>query len=352
MNEDHQIQTETHKIENYEDEIELIDILRVIWKWKYLIIIGTVVCGVIAAIISFNMAKIYSVDMVLRPGLLSVGEQGKNVSIDSPQNIKALIDSGTFNNDILNYLNDTKMDKVPKKLNFKVTILKQSDTLKVEYETADIKKGVIIQDRLSKLLIKEYAKLVQNIEREYDMKSSLLKHQIDSIKATIQSYKKNITNIQKRNSELLSEIKLIKDNTANLVAEKNKLLSKNPKGNDSLQILFYTYLIQENVKLSNNYLNEINDYNFKKEDQLQNIHTLDNEKEIKLYDIKKMQFQKDNIQNIQILQAPTKNPLPIKPKTKLNIILALAAGLFLMLFLAFLLEYLRKYRKRQMTNGN
>ena len=352
MNEDHQTQTETHKIEHYEDEIELIDILMVIWKWKYFIILGTVVCGVIAAIISFNMSKIYSVDMTLRPGILKVGKQGENVYIDSLQNIKTLIESGVFNNHILDYLRENKLDKIPNKLAFKIIIPKESDTIRVKYETADIKKGVIIQDRLSKLLIKEYAKLVQNIEREYDIKSSLLKHQIDLIKATIQSYKRNITNIQKRNSELISEIKLIKDNTANLVAEKNKSLSKNPKENDSLQILFYTYLIQENVKLSNNYLNEINDYKFKKEEQLQNIHTLDNKKEIKLYDIKKIQFQKDNIQSIQILQAPTKNLLPIRPKTKLNVILALVAGLFLMLFLAFFMEYLRKCRKRQITNGN
>ena len=85
-----------------------------------------------------------------------------------------------------------------------------------------------------------------------------------------------------------------------------------------------------------------------KEDQLQKIDTLNNEKEIQLYDIKKIQIQRNNIQNIEIIQAPTKNALPIKPKTKLNIILALTAGLFLMIFLAFLLENFRKYRERQM----
>ena len=93
MNEDQQPQKETLKIEHYEDEIELIDILRVIWKWKYFILAGTLLCALIAAIISFNMTKIYSIDMVLRPGILSVGPEGKNVYIDSPQSIKGLIDS-------------------------------------------------------------------------------------------------------------------------------------------------------------------------------------------------------------------------------------------------------------------
>ncbi|MCW8995253.1 MAG: hypothetical protein OQK77_05520 [Psychromonas sp.] len=345
MNEDHQTQTDLRRIDNLDDEIELIDILRVIWKWKYLILSGTIVCGLVTAIISLNMRKIYSIDMTLMPGILSIEKGGKTTYLDSPDKIKALIDSGAFNNDILNYLNKTKEGRGPKKLNFKVTIPKGSITVYVKYETANAKQGMVILDHLSKLLIQESAKLVQNSEKEYDIQSNLFKHQIDLIKADIQSYKRNMANIERRISELITEIKLIKNNTASLVAEKNKLRSKKPKENDSLRILFYTYLIQENVKLSNNFLNEINDYKLKIEEQLRNIHGLNTEKETNLYDIKKIQFQKDNIQNIQILQAPTKNPLPIKPKTKFNIILSLVAGLFLMLFLAFFLEYLRKYRK-------
>ena len=85
MNEDQKILDEGQKRENYEDEIELIDILRVIWKWKYFILAGTVLCGLIAAIISLNMSKIYSTDMVLRPGILNVGEQGKNVILTLPR---------------------------------------------------------------------------------------------------------------------------------------------------------------------------------------------------------------------------------------------------------------------------
>jgi capsular polysaccharide biosynthesis protein len=343
MNEDHQ----TQKIENCEDEIEFIDILLVIWKWKYLIIAGTIFCGVIAAIISLNMAKIYSIDMVLRPGILSIGEQGKNVYIDSPKNIKALIDSGTLNNDILNYLNEIKMENISKKLAFKVTIPVNSNIIKVEYETNNIKQGLVITDYLSTLLIKEYNTLIQHVKSEYDIKLKLLKHKIDSLEAIIQSYKRNVKNIEKRKNELITEIDLIKNSTVNLVTGKNKLLSKNLPKNDNLQNLFYTYLIQKNLELSNNNLNEIYDYKIKKEKQLQKILRRDDEKELKLYDIKKLQFEKENIQNIQILQPATSSRYPIKPKILLNISLSLAVGLFIMLFLGFFLEYMSKYRKRE-----
>jgi capsular polysaccharide biosynthesis protein len=303
MNKDHQTQTETQEVENYEDEIELIDTLRVIWKWKYLILAGTVVCGLIAAIISLNITKIYTIDMVLRPGMLSFGEQGKNVYIDSPENIKALIESGMFDNDILDYLKNNNDNNIPEKLRFKVAIPKQSDTIKIQYETSDIKQGIEIQNRLSKLLLKSKAK---------------------SIKKTILSYKRTVKNIEKRINELTSESELIKNNTANLIKERKKLLSKNPKENNILSVLLYSNTIQQNLELSNNYHNEINDYKQKKEDELQKI---------------------DNIQNIQILQPATSSPNPIKPKIKLNVILALVAGLFLMLFLAFFLEYLSKFKK-------
>jgi hypothetical protein len=92
------------------DEIELIDILRVLWKWKYLIIGGTIVFALAAAIISFTLPKIYSVDTIIEPGLLTIvnegGGQDRRIYIDSPQNIKALIDVGSFENQILEGLGE------------------------------------------------------------------------------------------------------------------------------------------------------------------------------------------------------------------------------------------------------
>ena len=97
-----------------EDEIELIDLLRVIWKWKYLIAGGTIICAVAAVIISLYMAKVYSIETVIRPGILSIGKEGKKNYIDTPENIKALIEAGTFDNEILNSFGKPSMDNIPK----------------------------------------------------------------------------------------------------------------------------------------------------------------------------------------------------------------------------------------------
>jgi capsular polysaccharide biosynthesis protein len=353
MNENRQIQTATHNVESYEDDIEFIDILRVVWKWKYLIILGAIVCGLIAAIISFNIRKIYRVGMTLKPGILRVEEQGNKVYIDSPQHIKDLIDSGTFNNDILAYLKEMKFGKLPSELNFKVTIPEGSNLVEVKYETDNINQGIKIQNHLKELLIKEYAHLVNNFKREYNIKLSLLNSEIEYLKTCIKSYGRNIKNMENRINELSRETKFIKDNTANLLSARNKLISKTPRENSILSTLIYTNIIQQNSQLLNSNQNEINNYQQKKEEELQKLEKSENEIRKKLIDIEKLQYQKDNIQNIQILQPPTQNPLPIKPRIKFNILLGSVVGLLAMFFLAFLLEYIiSEHEKGKLTNGN
>jgi uncharacterized protein involved in exopolysaccharide biosynthesis len=347
MNENQQPEIESQRIVQYEDEIQLIDILRVMWKWKYLILVGTVVFGLTAAIISLNMEKIYSIDMVLRPGILSIEKGGKNVYIDSPQNIKALIESGTFNKDILDFFKNNNADLIPKEFRFKVSIPRQSDTIKIKYETSNIKQGIDAQNRLSKLLLKNYRKLVEYFKSEHDMKLNSLNSETESLNKTILSYKRNMNNLERRIDELDSEIELIKNNTENLIKERNKLLSKNPKENNILSALLYTNTIQQNLELSNNYQNEINEYKIKKEEELQKIESSENNIAKIFNEIKNLQFKKDHIQNIQVLQPAMSNPFPIKPKILLNVMLALVIGLFLMMFLTFFLEYISKYKNKK-----
>jgi capsular polysaccharide biosynthesis protein len=410
MNEDHQIQTETQKGEYFEDEIELIDILRVIWKWKYLIIAGTIFCGVIAAIISLNMAKIYSIDVVLRPGILDIGDSEENVYIDTPQNIKALIDSEMFNNDILNYLNEIKMENIPKKLEFKVRIPKDSDTIKVEHETDNIKRGMFIQDRLIKLMLDTYSSKVKYFENEFDMKIkeknndiskiindiSKTKSDIASIKTTTKNKLKQndnkisvlmkkkeaqnnqINNLKKRIVDIEKEIGRISKNADSLIEERNKFLSSAKNENNILSTLIYSNTIQQNISYMNSLRSTINDSNHQiyqeevgvestenaikdlkneKESLVKQtqysveiietgIKDLENNKKYGLAEIKNLQFKRDSIQNVQATHPPQNKPNPIKPKKMLIVLLSLVAGLFLMLFLSFLLEYLSKYKGR------
>ncbi len=346
MNENRQTELRVNSIDPYEDEIELIDILRVIWKWKYLILAGTLFCALSAAIISFYMPKVYSIDMVLRPGVLTIREDGNNVYIDSEQNIKAMIEAGTFNNQVLKNINNPNSDDMPKSLKFKISIPKQSNTLKVSYDTSNIDQGLHILNDMRKLLLERYSKVVKYYQNEYAMKLDLKKAEIRKVKANKQYYENNVKNLEKRINELKSEIEIISNNTNYLVKERNKFLSKNVNENSILSALLYSNTIQQNLELANIYKNEINKYKLKREEELLKSKESENKTTMLLNEIENLEFKKNSIQNIQILQPPTSSTFPIKPKKKLIVALASTAGLFLMMFLSFFLEYISKNKSR------
>jgi len=67
-------------------------------------------------------------------------------------------------------------------------------------------------------------------------------------------------------------------------------------------------------------------------------------------EIKILEFKKDNVQNIQILKPPASSTDPIRPKKKLIVILATFTGIFMMLFLSFLLDYISKNKMQKASD--
>jgi len=335
-----------------EDEIELIDLLRVIWKWKYLIIGGTAICAIVAAIISLNMAKVYSVDTILEPGILNIINEGveanRRVYIDSPENIKALIDVGSFENQILKYLVQLAGSQdIPEKIQFKTSIPKKSNALKVSYETSNIELGLLIVNYLNKLLSDKYSQFVKYYRKEIIIQLKLRNSEREKFLISQKSIKINLKNFEKRIKDLSSEIELIIKNTDNLIGDQQKFISK-PRGeNGILTALLYSNTIQQNMSLINNYKNQLNSYELKLESEKQKL--TESEENIKniMDQIGLLEFKRDSVQNIQILKPPTNSPYPIKPNKRLNVMLATMVGLFMMVFMSFLLEYISKNKKEK-----
>ena len=156
----------TNHPEKFDDEIELIDYFRVIWKWKYLIVAGTLFFSVVAVILSLQMDKVYRIHMVLQPGLLRIGDDGIKTFIDSPQNIKALVEAGAFDEKILDSLNPASKDDLPKTLSFKINIPSNSNTLKISYNTSNVDQGIKILKLLSDHLKNRFGTLVEHYKKD------------------------------------------------------------------------------------------------------------------------------------------------------------------------------------------
>ncbi len=259
-----QADTAYRQREQFEDEIELMDYLLVIWKWKYLIVAGTLICAVAAGVISFSMSKVYRIDMVLRPGILTMDMGGRNVYIDSPENIKAMIETGMFDREILDHIGEPN-NRTPKSLKFKVNIPKKSDTIKISHETVDVNQGLQILSNLGRALSKSYSERLAYIQNEHEAEIDLKKAEVSHYKVNKQASEQQIKNLQKRIEELTPLIELIRKNTTSLISERDKLLSKNKNEGSMLSPVFYINIIQHNISLENSYRQEMYSYVTRKE---------------------------------------------------------------------------------------
>ena len=302
----------SEKTPQHEDEIELIDILRVIWKRKYLIMGGTLACGLIAAIISLSMPKTYMITMILEPGIVTI-KANNNYYIDSPENIKFMIDSGVFNKDIAT--------------------------------------GLQILNILKDLLLKKYSDKVALFKKSYVNDLIIKREEISKHEAELQTIKNNIINMEKRVDQLKADIKLLNKNTIKLVEKRDIIVSAHKNQNNILAAILYNNMLQHNFALVSFYKNETNDclsqkqqYSLKLKETEENINIL---KKV----ISEINLQKDIVQNIQVIQPPNQSRNPVKPKVKLNIVLAILAGGFIMLFISFFVEYLSKFRSNNLINN-
>ncbi len=327
----------------FEDEIELIDYLRVIWKWKYLIVAGTLISAVAAGVISFSMPRIYRIDMFVRPGILFMGVGGKNVYIDSAENIKAMIETGMFDREILDHLRESN-NGAPKSLEFKVNIPKKSDALKISYETEDVNQGLQILADLGQALSKDYSERAACIQNEYEAEIDLKKADVSYYEVKKRASEQRIKNLQKKIEELTPQIELVRKNTTSLIRERDKFLPNNRNEGSILSPVLYMNTIQHNISLENSYRQEMDNYVTRKEDERFELKESNRQLDQLLEEIRGLEFTKNSVQNIEIHQPSSRSAYPIKPKIKLNVMLAGIVGLFVMLFLAFLLEYVQRHK--------
>ncbi len=562
MNKD-QLEFHPQQYDPYEDEIELMDYLKVLWKWKYLIILGTLACAVIAGIVSFNMTKIYSVKTVLAPGVAKVEANGKITYIGSPQEIKTLIETGALEATVLKQVKVPNGENLPRSLSFKTTVPKGSNALEVSYETPHVDLGLQVLTHLNQVLLKRFDGIVKFFNEEYVIQKSAKanesskvaekiakakneiltveaenlskvselkakigsrkgeratneaerdrsisvitneisnkksematneakeeghlsvienricnkkseikrnnteevatteqkKNEIGSLKAKIVGKKKQVKNLGNRITDVKAEIVRIGKNTELLLKERDKFLTSAKNENNILASIMYTTTIQQNigylnslrstvnsenhrifqenvgienlennirnikVQISNlgkqtkidngNLLSDLEDLqaqktNLNKQTKIDNgklmadikalqsqisnaekqtayknetiksdmedyesqikslvvqmdskrnslsaeIAALESQKSYFLEEIKNLEFKKNYVQNIQILQPPKSSLSPVKPKKKLNVLLAGVVGLFLTVFLAFFMEYISRHKNDEIN---
>jgi capsular polysaccharide biosynthesis protein len=289
-----------------ENEIELIDLLNIIWKRKWLILIPAFFCVVIAAVVSFRLPKVWEVDAIMLPSKFFVQtEQGQfeEVVVTDPKQIAGQINQESYNSLIASQLNlDIRKFPKPKAENIRDTKL-----VRIAVRDRDIAKAKSILQALFNLLKKELDKridvemktintdisLKENSKKENDIGIKDLGNQIELKKLQIKdednAIKTKENEIKKRNNDIkiknleaqskeiekerikkeietdqnklkiseervesiMEEMKSVKQRIDKIEEQLTKTIAEKKQGGDAVSLLLYSNEIQQNLRYYN-----------------------------------------------------------------------------------------------------
>lgn len=325
----------------YEEKVELIDILKVIWKRRYLLAGELVFLIVVASILCLSLEKVYRTTMMIQPGGITSDDNGKRVYIDPIETVAGRIGAGVYNDEIIaEVLPFDKADELGQ-LKFSVEIPKQSDIILVSYDNVNSQLGTAVLAELFRQIQIQEKRLLDQFRDHYDRKIALAKIELQKHTTLEQSYAANIKNLEARIMEARSDIAMISRNNITLVHEKKKLLGSGNDAENALSLLFYSNAIQQNIQYVNSVKKELGEHMILKEEGLQKIIQGKKEQEKINVEILNMEKMKNSVSPVVMLRKPTVGKKPVKPKKPLIFVLTLFSGFFITLILIFFIEYIR-----------
>ncbi|MGQ9674012.1 MAG: Wzz/FepE/Etk N-terminal domain-containing protein, partial [Candidatus Aminicenantales bacterium] len=172
----------------YENEIELMDYLNVIWKRKWLIILPTFFFAVIAGIVSFLIPPQWEIDAIIQPSKFFVQtEQGQfeEVVVVDPKQIAGQINQESYNRLIAAELN-LDLRKFPE---LKSENLRDTKLVRVSVRENDIDKGKAILTSL-------FNHLKRELDRKIDVEMKGIDTEIFAKENTIKENEIGIRDIE------------------------------------------------------------------------------------------------------------------------------------------------------------
>ena len=303
-------------MDEYENEIELIDYLNVLWKRKWLIIIPTFVLVVAVGVYSFFLPQVWEVDAIIQPSKYIIQTEGGTYSeiiIVDPKQIAGQINEEYYNNLIAAELN-LDIREFPK---LKAENLRDTKLLKISTKVNDVEKAKLILYSLFK-----------HLKRDLDKKVDV---EMKGIEEEIKAYKNKLNIIKQRKKEIEKEMSDIRKRIESLEKEQRLSLKKeNRSESESLAMLLYSNEIQQSLQ----YYSELNELLSEKKIEEEDVNL----------EIGNLNERKGRIDYAQLIKEPTSSLNPVAPRKKLNALIAGIMGLFIFTILAFFLDYLEKQR--------
>lgn len=290
-----------------DDEIELIDLIRVLVKQKRMIIGVTLLTTALAVALCFILPQKYSVSF-----LVELGQDEQSKAIVSPQAVKVAIENDAYVDALRSQMSLNENTG----LKFTIQTPKNTELLYVDYQTAQPALGLKVLQHLLELIDVDVSKKLEQKKRRISNELSLAKIQADAL--------------QQKFDLLTGQIKQQQQAVADLNKTRQGLFADSTA--DPVALLLYS----NEVKNGFEYLNQLND------------NLSDNKADIltEKVKVKMLQTDLDNLQGLYAYKKPTVSEQPISPQKPLIVALGFALGLMGSVVLAFLREYLQQHRQQ------
>ncbi|MBU1055032.1 MAG: hypothetical protein KKC46_14570 [Proteobacteria bacterium] len=181
-----------------EDEIDLLDLLSVFWRWKWMIAGVCMVFTLFALVITSAMPKVYRIVTVIEPEKRLTFDQDKQILdqkiIVSPAEISDVLLGGIFNKEIAEKLS-LNISDIPE---IKTKIIGSTNLLEISIESSDTQQGIVILNEFvpkisnyiqaryeSDLVIEKQKKAYENEYQNKVIKMKLAKQQESQLQKDI-----------------------------------------------------------------------------------------------------------------------------------------------------------------------
>ena len=298
--------------EEQTDEIELIDIIRVLWKRKKLIILITFLFTLGAVGAALILPKVYEVSTIIEPGVRPIadanGQIVNEVPVVSPDAVKEAVLGGAYDVAIQKKLNILPADYPQLKL----TLPKNTTLVKVAIESSEPDKAQAILDEL-------VGQVGSDIQGKLENEKKKIENEMESVRISEKAVAEKILLLKKQLDETSKKIEDLENDRQKSMAARTA---------DAMAVLLYSNEIQ-NQQI---YLNNL-------QEKLMDLETSAKTFGVRMENIR---LKLAMVKSTRLVKPPTIPEKPIKPKKPLIVALAGVLGLMGSMMLAFLLEYLER----------
>ena len=330
----------------YENKIELMNYLNVLWKRKWFIIIATFLIIAATALISFLLPPKWEVDAIISPSKFfykTEGGQLQELQFVTPSFIAGLINQAAYTNIIATKLSLDIKD-IPK---LNAEILQNTNLVEVSTKEKDVEKAKLILQSLLNHLKEIFDWYADRKIREIDSQIKSKEIEKSILEGEIKASKNKLNIIKQRKQEIEKEMSDFRGRIKELEKERRLILNKkNQNECEGLVMLLYSNEIQQSSMNHNILIEFFGNKNI--EEEIINLEIKYNERLIyqKENEITDLNARKMDIHHAQITKEPTSSISPVSPKKLLNILIAFPLGFIIFTMLAFFFEYIEKQKSK------